>query len=113
MIDDSVSDALVEYKRNEDKHHWRAEHRRTNFGFNEFTELHYPELVTDRMEEDASLKLLLEQAMGQLTEAQRRRINLRYFEGLTYAQIAKLGQAAESAALKSITVALKQGNFIW
>lgn len=108
LIDDSVSDALVEYKRNEDKHHWRAVHRQTNFGFDEFTELHYPELVTDRMEEDASLKMLLEQAMGQLTEAQRRRIKLRYFEGLTYAQIAKLEQATDPAVLKSVTVALEK-----
>lgn len=31
LIDDSVSDALVEYKRNEDKHHWRAVHRQSQF----------------------------------------------------------------------------------
>ena len=46
--------------------------------------------------------------MGQLTEAQRRRIKLRYFEGLTYAQIAKLEQATDPAVLKSVTVALEK-----
>lgn len=108
LIDASVSNALVEYKRNEDKHHWRAVHRQTNFGFDEFTEMHYPELVADRMEEDVSLKMLLEQAMGQLTEAQCRRIKMRYFEGLTYAQIAKLEQASDPAVLKSVTAALEK-----
>lgn len=108
LIDASVSNALVEYKRNEDKHHWRAVHRQTNFGFDEFTEIHYPELVTDRMEEDVSLKMLLEQAMEQLTEVQRRRIKMRYFEGLTYAQIAKLEQATDPAVLKSVNAALEK-----
>jgi len=108
LIDASVSNALVEYKRNEDKHHWRAVHRQTNFGFVEFTEIHYPELVTDRMEEDVSLKMLLEQAMEQLTEVQRRRIKMRYFEGLTYAQIAKLEQATDPAVLKSVNAALEK-----
>ena len=108
LIDASVSNALVEYNRNEDKHHWRAVHRQTNFGFDEFTEIHYPELVTDRMEEDVSLKMLLEQAMEQLTEVQRRRIKMRYFEGLTYAQIAKLEQATDPAVLKSVNAALEK-----
>lgn len=108
LIDASVSDALVEYKRNEDKYHWRAVHRQTGYGFDEYTELLYPELVSDRMEEEVSLQILLKQAMGQLTEAQRRRIKLRYFEGLTYAQIAKLEQASDPAVLKSVTAALEK-----
>lgn len=108
LIDRTISKALVDYKNNEKKHNWRAANGQTGFGFDEYTELHYAELVSDHMEEDVMLQILLEQAMAQLTEVQRRRVKLRYFEGLTYAQIAKLEQTSDPAILKSIVSALEK-----
>lgn len=108
LIDSAISKALVDYKNNEKKHNWRASNGQTGFGFDEYTELHYPELVDDRMEEDITLQILLNQAMEQLTEVQQRRIKLRYFEGLTYAQIAKLERTTDPAILKSVMAALKK-----
>lgn len=108
LIDRTVSPALVSYKRNDDKHHWRSVHRESGFGFDEFTEFIHDELLDDHMEEDIMLRIVLKQAMDQLTEVQRRRVQLRYFEGLTYAQIAKLEQTTDPAILKSISAALKK-----
>lgn len=108
LIDASVSKALVEYKRNEDKYRWRAVHFENGFGFDEHTEWIHPELLIDSMEEDLLLHVALEQAMGQLTDAQRRRIQLRYFEGLTIAQIAKIEKAVDSSVFESISAALKK-----
>ena len=108
LIDRTVSTALVSYKRNDDKHHWRAVHRESGFGFDELTEFIHDELLDDRMEEDVMLRIMLQEAMDQLTDAQRRRVQLRYFEGLTYAQIAKLEQTTDPAILKSISVALRK-----
>lgn len=108
LIDASVSETLVEYKRNEDKHHWRAVHRESGFGFDENTELSHPELVINSMEEEIMLRILVDQAMSQLTDVQRRRIQLRYFEGLTYAQIAKLEHTSDPAILKSVIAALEK-----
>lgn len=108
LIDASVSGALVEYKRNEDKHRWRSVHLESGFGFDEDTELKHPELLDDNTEEKMMLRILLEQAMDQLTEAQRRRVQLRYFEGLTIAQIAKMEKAVNSSVFESINAALKK-----
>ena len=108
LIDASVSGALVEYKRNEDKYRWRSVHLESEFGFDEETELKHPELLDNRTEEKMMLRILLAQAMDQLTEAQRRRIQLRYYEGLTYAQIAKLENTSDPAILKSVVAALEK-----
>lgn len=108
LIDASVSGALVDYKRNEDKHRWRSVHLESGFGFDEETELKHPELLDDNTEEKMMLRILLEQAMDQLTEAQKRRIQLRYYEGLTYAQIAKLENTSDPAVLKSVVAALEK-----
>ena len=108
LIDSAISKTLVDYKNNEKKHNWRAANCQTGFGYDEYTELHYDELVNDHMEDDIMLRIILDQAMAQLTEAQRRCVRLRYFEGLTYAQIAKLEQASDPAILKSIVTALEK-----
>lgn len=108
LIDTSVSAALVEYKRNEDKHHWRAAHHENSFGFDDSTELTHPELVSNDMEENLMLQILLEQAMSQLTDVQKRRVRMRYFEGLTYAQIARLEHTTDPAILKSVILALEK-----
>lgn len=108
LIDASVSKALVEYKRNEDKHRWRAAHHENGFGFDEHTEMVHPEMLIDNMDEELMLRVALEQAMGQLTDAQRRRIQLRYYEGLTYAQIARLENTSDPAVLKSVVAALEK-----
>lgn len=108
LIDESISTALVEYKRNEDKHHWRATHSENGSGFDQYTELLHPELLVDNMEEDMMLRIMIEQAMMQLTDAQRRRIQLRYYEGLTIAQIAKMENAVDSSVFESVTAALKK-----
>jgi len=108
LIDASVSRSLVEYKRNEDKYHWRSVHLESGFGFDEETKLKHPELLDDHAEEKMMLRILLVHAMDQLTEAQRRRIQLRYYERLTYAQIAKLENTSDPAVLKSIVAALEK-----
>lgn len=108
LIDASVSAALVEYKRNEDKHHWRSVHYENGFGLDELTETIHPEMLVNDIEESAMLQILLDHAMSQLTDAQRRRVRLRYFEGLTIAQIAKIEKTVDSTVFESITVALKK-----
>ena len=108
LIDASVSAALVEYKRNEDKHHWRSVHHENGFGLDDRTETAHPEMLVNDMEESVMLQILLDQAMTQLTDAQRRRVQLRYFEGLTIAQIAKIEKAVDSSVFESIAAALKK-----
>lgn len=60
--------------------------------------------LLERMERDAQLH----KAIGKLTEVQRRRLSLYYFEGLTYSQIAKLEGVSHRAVIYSIEQALKQ-----
>lgn len=60
--------------------------------------------LLERMECNARLH----KAISKLTEVQRRRLNLYYFEGLTYSQIAKLEGVSHRAVIYSIEQALKQ-----
>lgn len=60
--------------------------------------------LLERMERNARLH----KAVGKLTEVQRRRLSLYYFEGLTYSQIAKLEGVSHRAVIYSIEQALKQ-----
>lgn len=60
--------------------------------------------LLERMERNARLH----KAIGKLTEIQRRRLRLYYFEGLTYSQIAKLEGVSHRAVIYSIEQALKQ-----
>lgn len=60
--------------------------------------------LLERMERNARLH----KAIGKLTEVQRRRLSLYYFEGLTYSQIAKLEGVSHRAVIYSIEQALKQ-----
>lgn len=60
--------------------------------------------LLERMERNARLY----KAIGKLTEVQRRRLSLYYFEGLTYSQIAKLEGVSHRAVIYSIEQALKQ-----
>lgn len=60
--------------------------------------------LLERMERNARLH----KAIGKLTEVQRRRLILYYFEGLTYSQIAKLEGVSHRAVIYSIEQALKQ-----
>lgn len=60
--------------------------------------------LLERMECNARLH----NAIGKLTEVQRRRLSLYYFEGLTYSQIAKLEGVSHRAVIYSIEQALKQ-----
>lgn len=60
--------------------------------------------LLERMERNARLH----KAIGKLTEVQRRRLRLYYFEGLTYSQIAKLEGVSHRAVIYSIEQALKQ-----
>lgn len=62
--------------------------------------------------EDAVLRNLqyeaLYNAIRKLSEAQRRRLILYYFGGLTYAQIAEMEGCSHSAVIKSITAAIEK-----
>lgn len=60
--------------------------------------------LLDRMESAARLH----KAIDKLTEVQRRRLRLYYFEGLTYSRIAKLEGVSHRAIIYSIEQALKQ-----
>lgn len=60
--------------------------------------------LLERMERNARLH----KAIGKLTDVQRRRLSLYYFEGLTYSQIAKLEGVSHRAVIYSIEQALKQ-----
>lgn len=60
--------------------------------------------LLERMERNARLH----KAIGKLTEVQRRRLSLYYFEGLTYSQVAKLEGVSHRAVIYSIEQALKQ-----
>lgn len=60
--------------------------------------------LLERMERNTRLH----KAIGKLTEVQRRRLSLYYFEGLTYSQIAKLEGVSHRAVIYSIEQALKQ-----
>lgn len=60
--------------------------------------------LLERMERNARLH----EAIGKLTEVQRRRLRLYYFEGLTYSRIAKLEGVSHRAVIYSIEQALKQ-----
>ena len=60
--------------------------------------------LVERMERDARLHT----AIGKLTEVQRRRLRLYFFDGLNYSRIAKLEGISCRAAINSINQALKR-----
>ena len=113
LIDASVSKALVDYKNNEKKHQWRASAHHSSFSFDADTEIHHPSLVNECFESELLLKLLLHDALKKLSETQQRRVILRYFEGLSYKQIAKQEGVSLPVAFKSVGEAIKNlKNFI-
>lgn len=51
---------------------------------------------------------MLSEAMGELTEAQRRRLKLHFFEGMRYSQIARMEGVTDGSISNSIESALKK-----
>ena len=60
--------------------------------------------LLERLERDAKLY----SAISKLTEVQRRRVRLYFFEGLTYSQIARLEGVHYRSVMDSIKQAMKQ-----
>ena len=97
---------FLDYKQNGAKYHWRAVNVESGLGFDEETEYHNSSLINDNFETDLIRKHVIQEIMSKLTDVQRRRISMRFFEGLSLSEIAEVEHTSIPAIAKSISSAL-------
>ena len=110
---EQISLGFLEFNKNEEKHRKRGERHGDAFGYRDGeTELFIKSLdssdtvlfqVIDNIEKEK-----LHKAFGLLSESQRRRIYLYYFNHLTYRQIAEIESVSDMSIRESINGGLKK-----
>lgn len=104
-------ETLADFNRNEDKHAKRQLRSGEAFGYEEGTsETVHDEMVTDTLLDDVLMELdiqKLKECMAQLSEVQRRRVELYFLQDMTLAEVAATEGVNVNAVNKSIKAALK------
>lgn len=108
LLSANAERAFLDYKQNGMKYHWRAVNVESGLGFDEETEYHNSSLINDHFETDLIRKHVIQEIMSKLTDVQRRRISMRYFEGFSLSEIAKAEHTSIPAIAKSISGALEK-----
>lgn len=108
LIPGKAERVFLEYKQNGMKYHWRAVNIESGLGFDEETEYHNPSLVNDHFEADLIRKITIRDMMNNLTNTQKRRVSMRFFEGLSLSEIAEIEHTSIPAIAKSISGALEK-----
>lgn len=110
LLNKSFLDARRIYRRNYNKHKMRAYRTEDIFGYvDSETELHNKELLVNSLfvEYETRQKAMeIELALDSLTEIQKRRIIMRFYESRTYEEIAQIEEVCINAVKDSIERAL-------
>ncbi len=112
VLTEAEAAAFSDFNRNEDKFVKRQQLYSDVYGYEEgTTEVCYGELVQDNLFDIVSGNLdkeKLQQALSQLKDAQRSRVEMYYLEGYTVREIAELEGVDKRAVQDSIKYALKK-----
>lgn len=108
LMDAAAYPIFAEYKRNEDKFHYRSVMLESQFGIDSSLEIHHPELIDEDIEEKWILQDSIREALDSLTETEKRRVIMCYFNGLTHQEIADYEGSRRQAITKSILSALEK-----
>ena len=106
-----MSDARREYIQNQTKYAMRRIRSESIFGFDDETEALHSELICNNLENDYINECdiqALRSAIKTLTEIQRRRIELYFFQGLSMRDIAACESVDVSNVKRSIDAGLKK-----
>ena len=106
LIKNCHMDVIREYHRNERKHKMRGYRNSSKFSYDSITEEHHPELVDCTCEERMVDTSLLEEALTKLSEVQRRRIVLYFYEGYSIPEIAESEKVSKMSVDESIKTGL-------
>lgn len=106
ILDKSFAKPREEYLRNEYKFLWRARHKGSLFGMDERTECCYKEFADNHQEELLVDSIFIKEALSQLPEIQKRRVELYFLKGLTFQEISEIEGSSFQAVAKSIACAL-------
>ena len=106
MIRNCHMDVIKEYHRNERKYKMREYRNNSKFSYDSLTEECHPELVDWNCEERIVDALLLEEALTKLSDVQRRRITLYFYEGYSIPEIAESEKISKMSVDESIKTGL-------
>lgn len=110
LVDKSFLAVRSTYRRNYNKHKMRAYRTEDIFGYvDSTTEMHNKELVVNSLlveYETREKAKEIESALDSLTETQKRRIVMRFYECRTYEEIAEIEGVSINAVIDSIDRAL-------
>ncbi len=99
------------YIRNENKHRMRAYRTIEPFDYDDdLVAVHHAEIVQDSLEDELIRQFeyeRLQQAIASLNPIQKRRLQMFFFENMSYAKIAEKEGIAKSAAHKSVASAIE------
>lgn len=105
-------EAIRTYRKNEHKHEMRQLRRGDKYAYEDSTsEEHHRELIADDLFELVVASLEREQirdAINTLTDVQKRRVYLYFFEGMTEREIAQKEGVCHKAVEKSLTASLEK-----
>ena len=99
------------YIRNENKHRMRAYRTIEPFDYDDdLVAVHHAEIIQDSLEDELIRQFeyeRLQQAIASLNPIQKRRLQMFFFENMSYAKIAEKEGIAKSAAHKSVASAIE------
>ena len=111
VLSRSFGEVRENYIRNEQKHRMRAVRTVEPFDYDdELIAAHHPEIVQDSLEDELMRQFeyeKLQQAIATLNPIQKRRLQMFFFENMSYAKIAEKEGIAKSAAFKSVVSAIE------
>ena len=100
-------ETVVAFRNNEKKHAWRAVASETGFGYDSETEYHH-DICGESWETDLADGFCVKDALSCLSDVQRRRVEMYFFEGFSYAEIAVREGVKKAPVVRSIQAALEK-----
>ena len=111
VLSRSFGEVRDHYIRNENKHRMRAYRTIEPFDYDDdLVAAHHAEIVKDSLEDELMRQFeyeRLQQAIASLNPIQKRRLQMFFFENMSYAKIAEKEGIAKSAAHKSVASAIE------
>lgn len=98
---------VVGFKNNEKKHAWRATRTETGFGYDNETECIH-EIVSESWEEHLVEEISVKNALSCLSEVQKCRVEMYFFGGWSYAEIATHEGVNKACVVRSVQAALEK-----
>ena len=100
-------EAVIAFRNNDKKHAKRATLSETGFGFDNETEYHH-EICNESWEMEFVDGICIKDALSCLSHVQRRRVEMYFFMGLSYAEIASHEGIKKAPVVRSIQAALEK-----